>query len=134
MQSAPIIARDRACGTCTLCCRLPEIDHFDKPADAWCKHCVAEQGCSIYNRRPQVCRDFLCRWMIDPSLGDEWDPSRSHVMVYEQGRQITVLADPDHPAVWREEPYLAQLRAWAAQAEPTGGYVIVFWRDEVHKI
>jgi uncharacterized protein len=134
MPSTPLTVEGRTCGTCTLCCRLPEIDHFDKPADAWCTHCVAEQGCSIYSRRPTVCRDFLCRWMTDETLGDEWDPARSHMMIYAQGQQITVLADPDRPDLWRREPYINQLQAWSANAAPDGGYVIVFWRDEVIKI
>jgi hypothetical protein len=124
----------RSCGTCTLCCRLPEIDLFEKPANVWCRHCIEEKGCSIYEDRPSVCRDFLCLWMTDEELGEEWDPSRSHMMIYRQGPQLTLLVDPDHPEIWRSEPYHTQLRAWASESEPTGGYVIVFWQDDVFKI
>ncbi len=124
----------RSCNGCTLCCRLPDIDDLDKPADEWCRHCIAGRGCSIYLDRPQLCRDFLCRWMLDDGLGDEWDPLKSHMMVYGQGQQITILADPDRTDLWRHEPYMSQLKNWAASAAPTGGYVIVFWRDEVVKI
>jgi uncharacterized protein len=134
MDHAPSTVSARACGSCTLCCRLPDIDHFDKPADEWCRHCVAGKGCSIYQDRPAVCREFLCLWMTDGGLGGEWEPSRSHVMIYRQGPQITVLADPDFPDLWRHEPYLPQLQAWAGDAAQSGGYVIVFWRDEVVKI
>ena len=130
---SPTVA-GRSCGTCTLCCRLPEIDLFDKPADSWCTHCVEGRGCSIYAERPSVCRDFLCLWMTDESLDAAWTPARSHMMVYGQGLQTTVLADPDHPALWRSEPYHSRLTAWAREKEQAGGYVIVFWRDEVHKI
>ncbi len=56
------------------------------------------------------------------------------MMIYRQGPQITVLVDPDHPDIWRSEPYHPQLRAWANEAEPTGGYVIVFSPDDVVKI
>lgn len=134
MKSAPVTIENRSCETCTLCCRLPDIDYLDKPADEWCRHCVAGLGCSIYEERPKLCRDFLCHWMLDETLGDEWKPSISHMMVYGQGRQITVLADPDRPDLWRHEPYISQLQNWAADAAATGGYVIVFWRDEVVKI
>ncbi len=72
--------------------------------------------------------------MLDEKLGDEWNPSKSHMMVYGEGQQITVLADPDFPDLWRREPYVSQLRHWAAEAASTGRYVIVFWRDEVVKI
>lgn len=72
--------------------------------------------------------------MTDETLGGEWEPSRSGVMIYRQGPQITVLADPDRDALWRQQSYFGQLQAWAAEAAVTGGYVIVFWRDEVVKI
>ena len=134
MHASPTIAAGRSCGTCTLCCRLPDIDLFDKPANVWCRHCVAGEGCSIYADRPSVCRDFLCLWMTEESLSEAWEPSRSHMMVYRQGPQVTVLVDPDHPDIWCSEPYHAQLRAWAEEAEATGGYVIVFRQDDVFKI
>jgi hypothetical protein len=133
MQSPTTIVDGRSCGTCTLCCRLPEIDLFDKPANAWCSNCVEGQGCSIYESRPSVCRDFLCLWMTE-DLGDEWDPIRSKMMVYRQGAQVTILVDPDHKDIWRQELYLSQLRRWAADLEAHGGYVIVFWKDDVFKI
>lgn len=132
-QSSNTVA-GRSCGTCTLCCRLPDINLFEKPANVWCRHCVEEKGCSIYEHRPSVCRDFLCLWMTDEKLGEEWNPSRSHMMIYRQGPQLTLLVDPDHPEIWRREPYHTQLLAWAAESEPTGGYVIVFWQDDVFKI
>lgn len=134
MHPSPTIVSGRSCGTCTLCCRLPDIDLFDKPANEWCRHCVAGKGCSIYADRPSVCRDFLCLWMTEEGLDAAWEPSRSHMMVYRQGLQVTVLVDPDHPGIWRSEPYHSQLQEWASEAETTGGYVIVFWRDDVFKI
>lgn len=134
MSSALPPLESRSCNACTLCCRLPDIDDLEKPADEWCRHCIAGEGCSIYAERPKLCRDFLCRWMTDDRLGDEWDPLTSHMMVYGQGQQTTVLADPDYPDLWRQEPYMSQLEDWAANAAPRGGYVIVFWRDEVVKI
>ena len=56
------------------------------------------------------------------------------MMIYRQGPQITVLVDPDHPDIWRSEPYHRQLRAWADAAELDGGYVVVFCQDDVFKI
>jgi hypothetical protein len=125
---------NRSCGTCTLCCRLPEIDELSKPANAWCLNCTAGQGCAIYDDRPQLCRDFLCSWMINEQLGPEWEPATAKMMVYGQGKQITVLVDPDYPSAWKEEPYATQLRQWAADADRHGNYIIVFVGDEVFKI
>lgn len=66
-QTASADQAQRSCGSCTLCCRLPEIDEFAKPPDVACSHCTGS-GCAIYDGRPQVCRDFLCRWMTNPGL------------------------------------------------------------------
>lgn len=72
--------------------------------------------------------------MTDPALGEEWAPAVSHMMVYAQGPQITVLVDPDHAAVWAASPYLEQMQQWAAEAEPRGGYVILYFGDHLTKI
>lgn len=134
MHPAAAIVEGRSCGVCTLCCRLPEIDLFDKPANAWCTHCIEGKGCAVYAERPAVCRDFLCLWRTDATLGEEWNPERAKMMVYEQGPQITVLVDPAYPEIWKNEPYRTQLRHWAAAAEGDKGYVIVFCQDDVFKI
>lgn len=123
----------RTCGTCTLCCRLPDIDALSKPANAWCDHCVEGQGCLIYERRPALCRDFLCLWRTDEDLGDPWEPARSHMMVYRQGSQITVLVDPDFPESWKQAPYDETLKRWARE-DRDGQYVIVFVGEAVFKV
>ncbi|CDN56903.1 Blr5563 protein (plasmid) [Neorhizobium galegae bv. officinalis bv. officinalis str. HAMBI 1141] len=124
----------RSCGTCTLCCRLPEISALDKPPDAWCRHCTEGQGCAIYTDRPQLCRDFLCLWMTDPGVPEVWQPLTSKMLVYEQGAQLTVLVDPDHPDVWKQAPYRSDLNDWAEAAQARGHYVILFCGDDVMKI
>ncbi|WP_137131287.1 hypothetical protein [Rhizobium sp. FY34] len=124
----------RRCGTCTLCCRLPDIDALDKPANAWCRHCVAQEGCRIYEARPQLCRDFHCHWLSSQRLGRHWEPAVTGMMVYEQGAQVTVLVDPDRADAWRAEPFVGELRQWAAAVEVQGGYVIVFAGDTVTRI
>lgn len=129
LPSVPL--RERECGTCTLCCRLPDIDALEKPANAWCAHCVEGQGCVIYDRRPQLCRDFLCLWRTDQELGEAWEPARSHMMVYRQGPQVTVLVDPDFPEIWKQAPYATALQRWAREG---GQYVIVFVGDLVFKV
>ncbi len=130
---SPIVP-GRTCGTCSLCCILPDIDALSKPANAVCRHCVPGQGCRIYADRPKLCADFQCRWIEDALLPPEWEPARAHMMVYEQGRQITVLVDPAHPDVWRHAPYHDQLMQWAIEADPLGGFVIVFVGDAAIKI
>lgn len=67
-------------------------------------------------------------------MSEIWAPTMSHMMVYNQGPQITVLVDPDHDAIWANAPYLQEIEGWALQAEPFGGYVIVYFGDHVTKI
>jgi Fe-S-cluster containining protein len=124
----------RTCGTCTLCCRLPEIDALSKPADTWCRHCTEGLGCAIYDERPKLCRDFLCLWMTDAGMAETWQPLRSRMLVYKQGPQLTVLVDPDHAGAWKAEPYFSELQNFAEAAEACGEYVILFAGDEVVKI
>lgn len=48
-----------------MCCRLPDIPEMGKPINTWCRHYDrngAEGGCVIYDRRPDVCREFDCAW------------------------------------------------------------------------
>ena len=127
----PIALPDRSCGTCTLCCVLPDIDELDKPANHVCRHCVVDTGCLAYADRPLTCRDFLCLWRTDASLDDHWHPERSHMMVYRQGAQITVLVDPRFSESWQAEPYLGVLRSWAEVAREDNGYLVVFIGDQV---
>jgi hypothetical protein len=70
------IVPGRACGSCSLCCKLLRIEELDKPAGVWCPHCQAGLGgCKIYGVRPGPCRSFHCAWLINPELGPEWRPT-----------------------------------------------------------
>src|SRR5262245_55422492 len=67
----------RACGTCTLCCKVAEVLEMSKPMGVWCPHCLRNKGCSIYETRPASCRIFQCEWLVEKSLGPEWKPERA---------------------------------------------------------
>ena len=124
----------RTCGTCTFCCNLPDIEALDKPANTFCRYCVEDKGCTIYDTRPKLCRDFLCLWRTSETLGPEWQPQTAGMMIYRQGPQTTVLVDPARPDAFSREPYASGLRQMAVDAERSGGYVIVFAGDEVTKV
>ena len=68
---------DVACGDCRMCCTNdtvvvagdeygyelePGTSHLARKADKTCIYLV-DSGCSIYERRPRICRDFDCRWL-----------------------------------------------------------------------
>jgi len=125
----PALVPGRDCGSCSLCCILPDIAEFDKPANEPCRHCLPGGGCEAYDFRPSTCRDFYCLWRTDPTLGDEWDPRVSRMMMYGQGPQLTVLVEPEAAAIWREAPYLREIEARARALKPMGGYVVVYYAE-----
>jgi hypothetical protein len=120
----------RDCGSCSLCCILPDIAEFDKPANEPCRHCLVGGGCDAYAMRPSTCRDFFCLWRTDGALGPEWAPSVSRMMMYAQGPQLTVLVEPEAGAIWREPAYLGWLEARARALKAQGGYVVVYAGEE----
>jgi hypothetical protein len=71
----------RECGECTVCCTVMAIDkpEIQKEAGVTCRHCLA--GCTIYETRPALCRDYYCGWRQLPILDDSWRPDRSGVFV-----------------------------------------------------
>jgi hypothetical protein len=119
----------RSCDGCTLCCKVMEVTApFDKPMHQWCVHCVPGTGCGIHETRPSVCRDFHCVWLMDGSLGEEWQPERCHMVLWLDldGRRFNANVDEDHPDSWRAEHYYAYLKSLAALSLPRGGQVVVY--------
>ena len=122
-----VVLPGRACGSCTLCCKLLRIDALAKPAGEWCAHCAVGQGCTVYDTRPEACRGFHCGYLTLPMVGDKWFPAKSRMIVYPapDGRRISVLVDASRPNAWREPPFHAELRAWARHGATKGIDVVV---------
>jgi hypothetical protein len=117
---------EKSCGECSLCCKTMQIPELDKPKDHWCSHCNPGAGCAIYETRPEVCRAFKCRWLIDPAMGPEWKPSRSGlVLVMDSDARLGVHVDPDRPGAWRREPYLGALRRLAGMRLQRGAFIFI---------
>jgi hypothetical protein len=116
------VAAGRACGTCTLCCKVIAVADFDKQPGVWCVHCVPGKGCGIYETRPTDCRTFFCEWMLEKSLGPEWKPERAKfALVVGEGGHLTAFADPGFPSAWRSAPYIETFKRWSlegARAKP----------------
>lgn len=60
----------RSCGECTACCTVKGVRELGKPTQIACQHLCAN-GCGIYERRPQSCRDYACLWRQGLIDGDE---------------------------------------------------------------
>jgi hypothetical protein len=123
----------RACGTCTLCCKVIAVNDFGKLPGVWCPHCIRGKGCGIYETRPTDCRTFFCEWMLEKGLGPEWKPERAKfALVMGEGGHLTAFVDPGFPTAWRSAPYIDAFRKLAAERVitiRTGTKVIVVLPD-----
>jgi uncharacterized protein len=107
-----------------MCCKLPSVRALAKPPQKWCSHCAASRGCTIYETRPQECRDFYCGWMIDATIPQHWAPKLARMVMILKEKQIMVLVDNDRADIWQKAPYVDDLRSWARHAA-AGGRVLL---------
>ena len=112
----------RACGSCTMCCKVLHIEEFSKPAGKLCASCVAGGGCAIYAARPQVCRDYECEWLMERSLPVALKPEKvgTILMVDPDTDQYQAVCDPEKPNAWRHPLVFKHLLAMARD-----GHVVV---------
>ena len=89
----------KACGPCTFCCKVLEIDELKKPAGPFCAFCVPGGGCKTYETRPAVCRDFHCLWKSDRGLTPMLRPDKVGALLMEDADSEEYLAvcDPAKP-------------------------------------
>jgi hypothetical protein len=127
----------RSCDGCTLCCKVMDVAApIDAPMNVWCRHCVPGKGCGIHETRPPVCSNFHCVWLMDGSLGPEWQPELCHMVLWLalDGRRFCVNVDEDHPNAWRGVPYYGWLNKLATASLPLGGQVVVYVGRQVYVI
>jgi len=111
----------RACGSCTLCCRLFAVPEVLKPRDVWCRHCVIGHGCGIYPDWPKVCNDFFCLWRderLTKVLTDDLRPDRCGTVMVAAGggTAICAVCKPDQPFAWRDNDKVFAFLVGAAAA------------------
>jgi len=103
----------RACGSCSLCCKLLDIPELQKPASVMCGHFRKGVGCGIHADRPGACSNFQCFWSTTPQMPEEWRPNTAGFFVWTDAPdRLIVEVDPAKPDAWRREPYLRQIRSW----------------------
>lgn len=77
-----LLVPGRECGGCTACCHALSIDAptLRKSNGISCPH-ECGSGCSVYDKRPQPCRDWYCAWRLSDTLDDRWRPDRCGILV-----------------------------------------------------
>lgn len=118
-------ARDKACGDCTLCCKVMAIEELAKPVGSWCKHCKPGRGCLIYDDRPAECRTFSCLWLVNDQLDQRWKPNKSRFVLTTSEDGIEVRCDPGFPDAWRKEPFRSEIHQWTVSGESHDVTVVV---------
>jgi hypothetical protein len=90
---------ERACGTCSMCCKVYNIPILNKQEGKWCTHCAIGSGCRNYENRPEQCRSFVCLWLQDVTMAAEWKPEISKMVlsIYPTTGFIYVQVDPGTP-------------------------------------
>ncbi len=123
----------KACGQCSLCCKLLEIAELEKPMGVWCRHFVKGRGCGVYADRPPACQDYQCAWTWAPLLDDRWRPDRAGFLIHpvQAASELEIVADPSRPAAWRREPYYSQIKTWSDPANTSVSVVRVRIGDRV---
>lgn len=115
----------RACGTCSLCCKVVGVQELNKPIGTWCSHAKRQNGRAVYDARPASCRIFRCQWPLAEGIGPESKPDRAEfaLLKSDNGRHLTVFVDPGTPGAWRRSPYYEALKNRAKLGLPVSGAV-----------
>lgn len=117
----------KSCGPCTLCCEVLQVPALAKPAGRLCAH-VCESGCGIYERRPDVCRDFVCGWLQWDTLDETWRPSTAGFLIRPEpsAGRLCIDVDPARPGAWRAPAYYPTIKTWSLQVRDRTGCVLVY--------
>jgi hypothetical protein len=125
-------ANGKSCGDCGLCCKVMGVGELNKAPGQWCAHFLKGGGCGVYLDRPPSCRSFHCEWLLSDKLGDEWKPDKARFVLSweEEKSKLSIVCDPAQPTAWKREPYLSQIRGWAARGKTDGTEIMVCINDQ----
>lgn len=144
----PVDPAPRECGPCRACCVAPSIDCRELFKRKW-QPCplLNKEGppCSIYHRRPDVCRSFVCAWLAG-DLPEELRPDRCGMFVtirptkqpepfkHDTYRDVLVLSLTETgPNEWTEEsPILSAAFDWIREKRRGGDERLVVFEINMH--
>lgn len=92
------------CGSCNYCCEALPIPEIQKPESILCKNCTINQGCNIYNSRPNSCKNFDCLYLQSDDMDVSLRPNECKVMFEMVTDKVYLgLELPQHVGSWRNE-------------------------------
>jgi hypothetical protein len=108
----------RSCGDCTACCTVLRVDELRKLGGVACA-ALGAGGCTIYPRRPHICRAYRCLWLQGQlELEDRPDRLGAVVdLVHEGGAALLAIREAV-PGATDENPRLAAIAARWREAMP----------------
>ena len=84
--------RTMECTRCGACCVAPDIAALDKPLGLRCPHLGEDNLCTVYDRRPEVCRsysaDALCEAIAAPTLEERVEKYLAHFELQEEAAAV----------------------------------------------
>jgi len=121
----------KTCGTCSLCCKVLQIEPLAKPAGQWCAHVRKGMGCGVYQDRPTPCRVFTCGWLARDDLDESWKPERCRFLIRDENQlgQLCIDVDPGLPNAWRQDPYYSRIKQWSKAIWTLSVCVVVYAGD-----
>lgn len=128
-QASP--STPRACGACSLCCKVYPFPEIGKPAGQWCQQHVPGRGCGVQPTKPAVCRRYQCAWTLNETLDEAWKPSIARFVMDIRPGEILLVVDPDQPDAWRREPYFSRIKMLSARVQRPFTTVLLFERGHL---
>lgn len=112
------------CGECTLCCKLLEVHDIPSDIGVYCQHC--DKGCSIYEARPQECRDYQCMWTQMNEVADDLRPDKCGI-IFDRMAEDVISARIDEGQKIKPLAF-SQINAFIEQ-----GFSVLVFRGEASK-
>ncbi len=85
------------CTRCGACCVAPDIAALDKPLGRPCVHLGEDDLCTIYDRRPEVCRgyqaDALCGEVAAPTRAERVQRYLAHFGLEEEAARVASVGE-----------------------------------------
>lgn len=94
-----------------MCCLLFPVWELNKKPGQECVHCVLKEGCSIYDSRPQSCRDCTCDWLINEEVPEELRPDKCNVTFEKSTEESYLLLNHfDDLNAWKRKPVMDYIK------------------------